>query len=53
VFDKFNIYVHIAKVSTQGERARDAFYVRDLNKNKIQDEQLLSEIKKELLKVLK
>ncbi len=53
VFDKFNMYVHIAKVSTQGERARDAFYIRDLNKNKITDEQLLSEIQKELLKVLK
>ena len=53
VFDRFNIYVHIAKVSTQGERARDAFYVRDLNKNKIYDEELLSKIQGELLKVLK
>ena len=53
VFDKFNLYVHIAKVSTQGIRARDAFYVRTKDKAKIQDEELLKNVKKELLNVVK
>ncbi len=53
VFDKFNLYVHIAKVSTQGIRARDAFYVRTKDKAKIQNEDLLKQVKKELLYVIK
>ncbi len=53
VFDRFNLYVHIAKVSTQGVRARDAFYVRTKDKAKIQDEELLKNVKKELLSVIK
>ncbi len=53
VFDKFNLYVHIAKVSTQGIRARDAFYVRTKDKAKIQDEELLKNVKKELLNVVR
>jgi [protein-PII] uridylyltransferase len=52
-FSKFNIYVHIAKVTTQGERARDAFYVRTPEKEKITDEEILENVKKELLKVIK
>ena len=53
VFDKFDIYVHIAKVSTQGERARDAFYVRTKDKKKIYDEELLEKVKAELLANIK
>lgn len=53
IFSKFDIYVHIAKVTTQGERARDAFYVRTPQKEKITDEKTLEKVKKELLKVIK
>jgi len=52
-FSKFDLYVHIAKVTTQGERARDAFYVRTKEKEKIKDEKLIEKVKKELLKVIK
>ncbi len=52
-FSKFDLYVHITKVTTQGERARDAFYVRTKDKHKITDEEKLEKIKKELLKVIK
>ncbi len=52
VFDKYNIYVHIVKVTTQGERIRDAFYVRTANKEKIKDEKILKDIKEDILKVL-
>ncbi len=53
VFSKFDLYVHIAKVTTQGERARDAFYVRTKDMSKITDEETLNKVKKELLKVIK
>lgn len=53
VFSKFDLYVHIAKVTTQGERARDSFYVRTKDKTKINDEKLIEKVKKELLKVIK
>ncbi|WP_457638930.1 [protein-PII] uridylyltransferase [Persephonella sp.] len=53
VFAKFDLYVHIVKVVTQGERIRDAFYVRTKDKKKITDEKLINSIKSELLKVLK
>ncbi len=52
IFDKYNIYVHIVKVTTQGERIRDSFYVRTANKEKIKDEELLNNIKEDILKVL-
>jgi len=53
VFSKFDLYVHIAKVTTQGERARDAFYVRTKDRTKITEEKTLEKVKKELLKVIK
>lgn len=53
VFSDFNIYVHLAKVSTQGTRARDAFYVRSKEKTKINDKELLQNIKEKLLQVIK
>jgi len=52
-FSKFDLYVHIAKVTTQGERARDSFYVRTKNKEKINDKKLIEKVQKELLKVIK
>ncbi len=52
VFAKYGVYVHIVKVTTQGERIRDAFYVRTANKEKIKDEKLLNDIKEDILKVL-
>lgn len=52
VFSEFNIYVHIAKVSTQGIRARDAFYVRTKDREKIMDRDFLSTVKQKLLKAL-
>ncbi|WP_457623698.1 [protein-PII] uridylyltransferase [Persephonella sp.] len=53
VFSRFNLFVHIAKVVTQGERIRDAFYVRTYDKGKLVDEKILKEVKEELMKVLK
>jgi len=53
VFSDFDIYVHLAKVSTQGTRARDAFYVRSKEKTKINDKELLQNIKENLLQVIK
>jgi [protein-PII] uridylyltransferase len=53
VFARFDLYVHIAKVVTQGERIRDAFYVRTKDKKKITDEKVINQIKEELLKVIK
>ncbi len=53
VFTRFNLFVHIAKVVTQGERIRDAFYVRTFDKEKLTDELIIKEVKEELLKVLK
>ncbi|WP_297888175.1 [protein-PII] uridylyltransferase [Sulfurihydrogenibium sp.] len=53
VFASFDIYVHMVKASTQGLRARDSFYVRTKNKEKILDENLLKSIKEKLLEVIK
>ncbi|WP_029521811.1 [protein-PII] uridylyltransferase [Persephonella sp. KM09-Lau-8] len=53
VFARFDLYVHIVKVATQGERIRDAFYVRTPDKRKITDEALLEQIKEQLYKVIK
>jgi [protein-PII] uridylyltransferase len=53
VFASFNIYVHIVKASTQGIRARDSFYVRTKDKEKITDENLLKAVKEKLLEVIK
>ncbi len=52
VFSKYNLFPHIAKVSTQGERVRDAFYVRTCDQKKLEDKKLLDDVKKDLLKVL-
>ncbi|MCX7738199.1 MAG: [protein-PII] uridylyltransferase [Hydrogenothermaceae bacterium] len=51
-FSEFDIYVHIAKVSTQGIRARDAFYVRTKDKRKITDINMLEKVKERLLRVI-
>ncbi len=53
VFASFDIYVHMVKASTQGLRARDSFYVRTRNKEKILDEKLLKSIQEKLLEVIK
>jgi [protein-PII] uridylyltransferase len=53
VFAKYGVYVHIVKVTTQGERIRDSFYVRTSEKKKIEDQQLLNNIKDDILKILK
>ena len=53
VFAMYDLYVHIVKVVTQGERIRDAFYVRTKDKKKITDEKLIEEIKEKLLAVIK
>lgn len=53
VLSKFDLYVHIVKATTQGERARDSFYVRTKDMKKITDEKLLDKVKKELLDVIK
>ncbi len=52
IFARYDIYVHIVKVTTQGERIRDSFYVRTANKEKIKDEELLKQIKEDILQVL-
>ncbi len=52
VFSKYHLFPHIAKVSTQGERARDAFYVRTCEQGKLEDKEVLEKIKQDLLKVL-
>ena len=52
VFSKYNLFPHIAKVTTQGERVRDAFYVRTCNQGKLEDKELLEKIKEDLLKIL-
>ncbi len=52
VFSKYKLFPHIAKVSTQGERVRDAFYVRTYDQKKLEDKKLLEDVKKDLLKVL-
>ena len=52
VFCEYKLFVHIAKVSTQGERIRDAFYVRTLDNKKIEDKKILEEIREKLLKIL-
>lgn len=52
VFADFDIYVHIAKVSTQGIKARDSFYVRTKDRQKITDEKILEDVKRELLKLI-
>ena len=52
VFSKYKLFPHIAKVSTQGERVRDAFYVRTCDQKKLEDKKLLEDVKKDLLKVL-
>ena len=52
VFTKYNLFPHIAKVSTQGERVRDAFYVRTCEQGKLEDKGLLEKVKKDLLEVL-
>lgn len=52
IFSEFDIYVHIAKVSTQGIRARDAFYVRTKDKRKITDVNMLEKVKERLLRVI-
>lgn len=52
VFSEFDIYVHIAKVSTQGIRARDSFYVRTKNREKLTDNNLINQVKEGLLKIL-
>ncbi|WP_456401551.1 [protein-PII] uridylyltransferase [Persephonella sp.] len=53
VFSRFNLFVHIAKVVTQGERIRDAFYVRTFEKEKLTDEKVIEQVKEELMKVLR
>ncbi len=53
VFAKYGVYVHIVKVTTQGERIRDSFYVRTAEKKKIEDEEMLKNIKEDILKILK
>lgn len=53
VFSEFGIYVHIAKVSTQGMRARDAFYVRTDRKTKIEDPELINLITNRLCTKIK
>ncbi|MGC8941583.1 MAG: [protein-PII] uridylyltransferase [Sulfurihydrogenibium sp.] len=53
VFASFNIYVHIVKASTQGIRARDSFYVRTKDKEKITDENILKAVKEKLLEIIK
>ncbi|WP_028951098.1 [protein-PII] uridylyltransferase [Sulfurihydrogenibium subterraneum] len=53
VFASFDIYVHMVKASTQGLRARDSFYVRTKNKEKITDTTLLKAVQEQLLEVIK
>lgn len=53
VFASFDIYVHMVKASTQGLRARDAFYVRTKDKEKITDSNFLKNVQEKLLEVIK
>jgi [protein-PII] uridylyltransferase len=53
VFASFDLYVHMVKASTQGLRARDAFYVRTKDKEKITDSNFLKNVQEKLLEVIK
>ncbi|MFN3978501.1 MAG: [protein-PII] uridylyltransferase [Sulfurihydrogenibium azorense] len=53
VFTSFDLYVHMVKASTQGLRARDAFYVRTKDKEKITDSNFLKNVQEKLLEVIK
>ena len=52
VFSKYKLFVHIVKVATQGERIRDAFYIRTCDNKKVENKELLDKVKSELLEVL-
>lgn len=46
---ELNLDIHFAKASTFGDRAVDAFYVRDLDGSKVIDDSYLKEIEKNIL----
>jgi [protein-PII] uridylyltransferase len=47
-----NLDIGSAKIVTEGARAMDSFYITDLLRNKISDDERLKKIKDVLLKVL-
>ena len=52
IFYKFNIEIQSAKITTQGLKAIDTFYVTDLNGNKILDKNAQQRIKEEFLMII-
>jgi [protein-PII] uridylyltransferase len=49
----FNLDIYLAKISTEGNRAVNVFYVTDLEEEKIFDTELIEQIRGALLDVLK
>ncbi len=52
VLSKRNIEIHSSKITTQGIKAIDTFYITDLNGNKIIDKQLQKSITKEIMEII-
>ncbi|GEM_PF-6344817 len=52
VLSKRNIDIHSSKISTQGIKAIDTFYITDMNGNKIIDQKLQAKIESELLDLI-
>jgi [protein-PII] uridylyltransferase len=49
VFDRFDIQVHQAKITTIGNRAEDVFYISDKNNQPISDEDLRENIRQSII----
>ena len=52
ILTKRKIEIQSSKISTQGAKAIDTFYITDLNSNKIIDKQLQKSIKNEILEII-
>ncbi|MGR9105502.1 MAG: [protein-PII] uridylyltransferase [Gammaproteobacteria bacterium] len=52
VFDRFNIQVHQAKITTIGNRAEDVFYISDKNNQPLESERLQEEIRQSLVAMI-
>ncbi|MGH8549700.1 MAG: [protein-PII] uridylyltransferase [Methylococcales bacterium] len=51
-FDRFNIRVHQAKITTIGNRAEDVFYISDKHNQTIDSESLREEIRKTIIEMI-
>ncbi len=53
VLCEMEINIYFARIITEGSRMTDVFYIADINGEKIQDEEFLDKIQKEIEKILK